>query len=135
MMLFKNFPNVQLLWNLSTHTTQSLVLVETDSKMVEDEQNYRTATLLKYVFSEVATVTCATVRVMVFNATFNNISVILWRSVLLMEKTATNHGQMLSRNVVSSTPCLSAGLAGKYQWQEFPVVITGKYRPGKYSKF
>jgi hypothetical protein len=26
-------------------------------------------------------------RVMVFNATFNNISVILWRSVLLMEKT------------------------------------------------
>jgi hypothetical protein len=25
--------------------------------------------------------------------------------------------------------------AGKYQWQEFPVVITGKYRPGKYSKF
>jgi hypothetical protein len=27
------------------------------------------------------------------------------------------------------------GLAGKYQWQEFPVVITGKYRSGKYSKF
>ena len=27
------------------------------------------------------------VRVMVFNATFNNISVILWRSVLLVEKT------------------------------------------------
>jgi hypothetical protein len=27
------------------------------------------------------------------------------------------------------------GLAGKYQWREFPVVITGKYHPGKYSKF
>jgi hypothetical protein len=27
------------------------------------------------------------VRVMVFNTTFNNISVILWQSVLLMEKT------------------------------------------------
>jgi hypothetical protein len=27
------------------------------------------------------------VRVMVFNATFNNISVILWRSVLLVEET------------------------------------------------
>jgi len=27
------------------------------------------------------------IRVIVFNATFNNISVILWRSVLLMEET------------------------------------------------
>ena len=26
-------------------------------------------------------------------------------------------------------------LAGKYRWREFPVVITGNYRPGKYSKF
>jgi hypothetical protein len=26
-------------------------------------------------------------------------------------------------------------LAGKYQWRKFPVVITGKYRPGKFSKF
>ena len=31
------------------------------------------------------------VRVMVFNATFNNISVILWRSVLLVEETGENH--------------------------------------------
>ena len=30
-------------------------------------------------------------RVMVFNATFNNISVILWWSVLLMEKSGENH--------------------------------------------
>ena len=31
------------------------------------------------------------VRVMVFNATFNNISVILWQSVLLVEETGENH--------------------------------------------
>ena len=30
-------------------------------------------------------------RFMVFNATFNNISVISWRSVLLMEETGKNH--------------------------------------------
>jgi hypothetical protein len=43
---------------------------------------------------------------MVFNATFNNISVILWRSDLLVEETrvpAANHWQTLSHNV-SSTP-------------------------------
>jgi len=50
---------------------------------------------------------------MVFNATWNNISVISWRSVLLVEKTGVpreNHRpvasywQTLSHNVVSSTP-------------------------------
>ena len=50
---------------------------------------------------------------MVFNATFNNISVISWRSVLLVEETEVpreNHRpvarywQTLSHNVVSSTP-------------------------------
>ena len=49
---------------------------------------------------------------MVFNATFNNISVILWRSVLLVEETGVpgenhrpvaSHGQT-SHNVVSSIP-------------------------------
>jgi hypothetical protein len=53
---------------------------------------------------------------MVFNATFNNISVISWQSVLLMEETGvprenqrpvTNHCQTLSHNVVSSTPRLN----------------------------
>ena len=47
---------------------------------------------------------------MVFNATFNNISVISWLSVLLVEKT-TDLPQVtekfLSHNVVSSTPRLS----------------------------
>ena len=47
---------------------------------------------------------------MVFNTTFNNISVILWQSVLLMEVPWENHRpvasdrQTLSYNVVSSTP-------------------------------
>ena len=53
---------------------------------------------------------------MVFNATFNNISVILWQSVLLVEETrvprehhwpVASHWQTLSHIVVSSTPHLS----------------------------
>ena len=51
--------------------------------------------------------------IMAFNATFNNITVISWRSVLLAEKTekTTDLPQvtdnLLSHNVVSSTPRLS----------------------------
>jgi len=54
--------------------------------------------------------------VMVLNAIINNISVISWRSVLLMEETGVPrenhcpvvcHLQTLSHNVVSSTPRLS----------------------------
>ena len=44
---------------------------------------------------------------MVFNATFNNISVISWPSVLLVEETGVpgeNHRRTLSHIVVSSTP-------------------------------
>jgi hypothetical protein len=53
---------------------------------------------------------------MVFNATFNNISAISWLSVVLVEETGvprenhgsvTSHREMLSHNVVSSTPRLS----------------------------
>ena len=52
-------------------------------------------------------------RVMVFNATFSNISVISWWSVLLVEETGepaenhrptASHLQTLLHNVVSSTP-------------------------------
>ena len=49
---------------------------------------------------------------MVFNATFNNILIISWRSVLLVEKTGENHQPVanhwltLSLNVVSSRPRL-----------------------------
>ena len=51
-------------------------------------------------------------KVLGFNATFNNIAVISWRSVLLMEETgvsggnhrpAASHWQTLSHNVVQST--------------------------------
>jgi hypothetical protein len=53
------------------------------------------------------------VRVWLLNTTFNNISVILWQSVLLVEeigvlgkthRPAVSHWQILSHNVVSSTP-------------------------------
>ena len=59
---------------------------------------------------------CYGIRVMVFNATFNNISVMTWWSVLLVEETgvpgenhqpAASHCQTLSHKVVSSTPRLS----------------------------
>jgi len=55
---------------------------------------------------------------MVFNATFNNISAISWRSVLLVDETGAHgenqrpvasHRQTLSDNVVSSTPLHERG--------------------------
>jgi hypothetical protein len=45
-----------------------------------------------------------------FKGTFNNISVISWRSVVLVEETGIpgdNHCQTLSHNVVLSTPVAS----------------------------
>jgi hypothetical protein len=53
------------------------------------------------------------VRVMVFNAIFNNTTVKSWRSVLLVEETGESHypvainWQTLSYNVVSRTACMS----------------------------
>jgi hypothetical protein len=50
---------------------------------------------------------------MVFNVAFNNISVILWRSVLLVKETTDlSHvtDKLLSHNVVSSTPRHERGL-------------------------
>jgi hypothetical protein len=56
------------------------------------------------------------IRFMVFNATFNNISVISWGSILLMEETGVprenhrpvaSHWLNLSLNVVSNTPHLA----------------------------
>ena len=47
--------------------------------------------------------------VMVFNATFNNISFISWQSVLLEEETrvpSENHRQTFIIYVVSNTPCM-----------------------------
>ena len=54
------------------------------------------------------------VRIILLNATFNNISVISWLLVLLVEeiivfgekqRPATGHSQRLSHKVISSTPC------------------------------
>jgi hypothetical protein len=42
----------------------------------------------------------------IFKATFNNISVVSWRSVLLVEETGVP-GETFLHNVVSSTPRLS----------------------------
>jgi len=49
---------------------------------------------------------------MVFNTTFNNISVLSWRSVLLMDETGENHQHVASNwhNVVLSTPRHEWGL-------------------------
>ena len=50
------------------------------------------------------------IRIMVFNVTFSNISVVSWQSVLLVEKTTDLSRiaeKTLSYNVVASTPCLS----------------------------
>jgi hypothetical protein len=55
--------------------------------------------------------------VMVFNATFNNISVISWQAILLVEETGVpeeNHRQTLSRNVVLSTPHHAGGLRSQH---------------------
>ena len=60
---------------------------------------------------------------MMFNVTFNNISVILWQSVLLVQENggprennrpATTHRQILSNKVVSSTPLHERDLNSYY---------------------
>ena len=69
------------------------------------------------------------IRFIVLNATFNNISVILWRWVLLVEESgvpgenprpAASHWQTSSTNVVSNTPRLSGiqthNVSGDRHW-------------------
>jgi len=62
---------------------------------------------------------------MVFNATFNNISIISWWSVLLVQETGVpgenhrpvaSHLQILSHNVVSSSPLHEQGSNSQLQW-------------------
>jgi hypothetical protein len=65
------------------------------------------------------------VRVMVFNATFNNISIVSWRSVLLVEETGVPgenhrpivcHWQTLPHNYVPSTPRHEQGSNSQCKW-------------------
>jgi hypothetical protein len=59
------------------------------------------------------------VRAMVFNATFNNISVISWGSILLVEETGVsgeNHQQTLSHNVILSTLHHQRDSNSQLQW-------------------
>ncbi len=62
---------------------------------------------------------------MVSNATFNNISIISWRLVLLMEENgapgenhrhAASYCQTLSQHVISSTPPHERGLNSQLKW-------------------
>ena len=58
--------------------------------------------------------------------------ILLWPSLLFMLTTSVNEYHLIWNTV---KPVLVARLPGKYRWREFPAVITGNYRPGKYSKF
>ena len=70
---------------------------------------------------------------MVFNTTFNNTSVISWRSVLLVEEIAkihwlvASHWQTLPHNVVSSTPRLK--LVNMSNWLLFYINLAA-FQPG-----
>jgi len=70
--------------------------------------------MLSEIFHFIFAGNSVSIRVMVLNATFNNISAISWRSDLLVQETevlgeknnrsVAIHWQTLSHNVVSSTP-------------------------------
>jgi hypothetical protein len=76
-----------------------------------------------------------------FRATFNNISAISWRSVLLVEETgvpgendqpATSDWQNLSYNVVSSTPRLSEiRTHNSYEYEEKRLIHNKKTDKGQ----
>ena len=84
------------------------------SPVIIDNTNTQVWEMCPYVDIVSSYVIEGGVRVMVFNTTFKNISVISWWSVLLVEETgvprenhwpSTSHWQTLSHNVVLSTPC------------------------------
>ena len=75
--------------------------------------------------------TISLIAVMVFNATFNNISVISWRSVLLVTETGenhlpvTSHSPTLSHNVLHFSVVSSVGKSNaKFQPYSFLLIYT-----------
>jgi len=80
----------------------------------------------QWFICSVYTVGCRVmVRVIVFSATFNNISAISYQSVLLVEETGVHgenhrpvasHWQTSSHKVVSSTPCHEWGSNSQLKW-------------------
>jgi len=108
---FKYMHIVHVEKNLSYHQLNFLVISISfiDQKYVKRKKNYWPTQINKLLnqFTEYRKICFCLV--MVFNATFNNISAISWRSVLLVEETGgprenhwhvASHWQTLSHNVV-----------------------------------
>jgi hypothetical protein len=113
--LFK--PLVHVVWSVLSGILFLFSLMIIDAVLYNVSRLYLFYFLFKIVFRlfpkrmlPIVWQTRVRVRVMMFNATFNNISVRSWRSVLLVEENgenhrpATSHWQTLSHNSVSSTP-------------------------------
>jgi hypothetical protein len=85
---------------------------------------------LSYTYSNLVLCLFNFVCFMVFNTSFNNSSVISWRTVLLLEKTGVptenhhpvaNHWWTLSHNVVSSTPRHERSSISQLWWWLAPI--------------
>ena len=86
------------------------------NKIQKTKQKWALRVLNVYVFCQFRSIR---VRVVVFNATFNNISVISWRSVSLVEKTADLSQvteKTFSHNVVTNAHHHEQNLHSKHQW-------------------
>ena len=104
------FPEIHVVLSVA-HFDSTLYQILVSSSSTGDE--FRNCFIAKYrIFIKNIFYLGFKFRFIVFNATFNHISAILWRSVLLVEetgvpgenRTAASHGQTLSHNVVSITP-------------------------------
>jgi hypothetical protein len=112
--------NVLFIFNLHSwsYTTIHYIIIikECNGDSTENDGGYRAC----YEGS-----VCLFVCLVVFNATFNNISVISWRSVLLVEETGgprenhrpvASYWQNLSHNVVLSTHRPDQDSNSQHQW-------------------